>query len=782
MGMMSHRSACVWGRIWLAGALFVLPVTGFAGLAPEAKVLSDNDLWQQTLELAAQGDFDGATKSIQSIKSGGKLTEQVRAWLETYNEKQADRRKLDREDFEKYVGYAKARIEREEYWRALDWTLAAVDCATSREEFLTSDWLTSLVDDSLAKAQQYRKESEWKDAYGIYWRLRELHETEPRYKKLSREALTHLRLEGMFEDDNPWEESIEKVRWKDAERAISYIERYYVEQPVDFKPIAEHGLERLLLLVESKSAQETLEGLKNEADRADFKSRIQKRLEMIRAEPRLDRRTCTEHFRRVVKTINGQTVGLPEALVVSQLMRGALEPLDDFTQIIWPSASKEFDKHTRGDFVGVGISIVKNRDDEIEVVTPLDDTPAYRAGIQAGDIITDVDGKSIKGFSTNKVVGTITGPKGTPVLLTIRRDDKNIDFDLVRARVKIQSVKGVRRDPNNEERWDHWLDEDMGIGYIRVKNFQKNTVEDIENTLSQLPGMRGLLLDLRGNPGGLLDSAWNLSSLFLNRGDTVVSTKGVIKDDDHVFVAPSRGAYSDIPLTVLVDERSASASEIVSGAIRDNHRGLVIGERTFGKFSVQNLISLSRSGAKLKITTAKYFLPSGDSLHREPYAETWGVTPDISVRLVNKEKINVFRMQREADLLGPPKQEAEDEDDEDKSDDDGEAKGETVDISEGHASKSKDEAKPSDKEAASESKDGEEPDDKEKADNKDSKDDEESKEDKLPPLKQPDKNNRPKEDAQLDTALLLMRITLIGETQPTLAKAETTGKKETAKP
>jgi len=352
------------------------------------------------------------------------------------------------------------------------------------------------------------------------------------------------------------------------------------------------------------------------------------------------------------------------------------------------------------------------------------------------------------------VVDVITGPQDTPVTLTIRRGDKNIEFPLVRKKVKIQSVKGWQRD--KDEHWNHWLDKENGIGYIRLTSFQRNTAEDLRNVMSELQaeGLKGLVLDLRWNPGGLLDSAWEVSSMFLQRGDAVVSTKGRIPHEDQELFAPGTGPYADVPLTVLVNDSSASASEIVSGAIRDNHRGIVLGERTFGKFSVQNLIPLP-SGAKLKITTARYYLPSGASLHREPGSETWGVEPEIPLRLVRKEQIVASRARRKADLLGPESPKNDDKAmDQEKGDD----------LSpEGAADAA---GEKSDDEKAAEAKEADEKGEK-------TADAEADQKDKLPPLDQPDEIDRPDTDPQVEAALLLMRLTLLGDKYPTLAKAVT---------
>ena len=704
-----------------------------------------DELWRRSVEQVSRGEFLGAQETISRIPHGLPIVDRVRTWLDDYGSDQEERKRLDREDFAKYVRYAKERIARKEYDYALGWALAAADLAENRDEFLKkTPWLSDLVSDALAVAEKHRQESEWRKAYDSYWRLAELFDREPRYKKLERSALTHLRLDMMFEEGSKWEERIEKVRWEDAEYALECIGFYYVE-PADFKKITESGIEQMLLLAESKSAREHFDGLKNEDDRNDFIARVQRKLDQVRNAPKLDWKDAVRHFRRVVRDINKQTIRLKEELIVSELMRGALEPLDEFTTVIWPQASDEFDKHTRGEFIGVGISIVKNRTtDEIEVVTPLEDTPAYRAGIIAGDIIIKVDGEPIKGLSINKCVHIITGPRNTKVKLTIRRDKKELDFDLTRTKVKIQSVKGFARDEN--EKWKHWINEDERIAYVRLTSFQRNTKEDLENTLAQLSagGLRGLVLDLRGNPGGLLDSAWRVSSLFLKRGENVVSTRGRHANENRRFDVASDGAYADLPMVVLTDENSASASEILAGAIKDNHHGTVVGARTFGKFSVQNLIPLSRSRAKLKLTTARYFLPSGVSLHREPGAEEWGVDADVAIRLVQKEKINLWKMRREADRLGPPKPEVKEEEKKDGDDEAEDAEGSEAE---------KDDADDSDEETKlAEKEDGEE---------------------KLPPLEQPDENTRPMKDPQLDVALLLMRVQLLASEFPTLAAATT---------
>ena len=366
---------------------------------------------------------------------------------------------------------------------------------------------------------------------------------------------------------------------------------------------------------------------------------MERKLRQIQAQDELTYREALMYFRRALD-INEETARLPEAMIVREYTDSSLEKLDEFTSMIWPSDYREFEKHTQGNFIGVGIQIRNKynedlKDTEIVVVSPLEDTPAYRAGIQADDIITKVNGESLVGIPVTKAVTKITGPKGTTVNLTIRRTLENgeqaeLDIPLRREVVEIQSVKSLARSQSDEQQWDFVIDRKMGIGYVRINSFQENTVSQLAEALREAAdrGMRGLILDLRYNPGGLLKSAVQMAELFLPEGARIVSTKG-LRSKEWPVDAEINGRFKDLPLIVLINDASASASEIVSGAIHDHGRGLVIGQRSFGKFSVQNLIRLMHSQAHLKLTTARYYLPSGKSLHREEGATAWGVEPDI---------------------------------------------------------------------------------------------------------------------------------------------------------
>ncbi|HVP10938.1 MAG TPA: S41 family peptidase, partial [Phycisphaerae bacterium] len=336
-------------------------------------------------------------------------------------------------------------------------------------------------------------------------------------------------------------------------------------------------------------------------------------------------------------------------------------PLDEFTSVIWPSEVDEFNKHTRGEFVGVGIQITQPEGSCVRVESPLEDSPAYYAGVKPGDLITEVDGKSTLDMTINQAVREITGEPGTQVTLTIRDGATNEvrKITLTRQKIKIRTVSGYRRDENKPTGWDYFIDRDNKIGYINVSGFMDKTVDDLEQALKQLQseGYRGLILDLRFNPGGLLTSAVRMCELFMKESDPIVQTKGRNRAQNTEIRSRFGQGSNNMPLIILVNEYSASASEIVAGALAGLKEACVVGTRTFGKGSVQNLIPIEDNQAYLKLTTAHYYIPDADLpekwylLHRKPESESWGVEPHIVVKVVPQEITKILRLRRERDLL-----------------------------------------------------------------------------------------------------------------------------------
>jgi len=331
---------------------------------------------------------------------------------------------------------------------------------------------------------------------------------------------------------------------------------------------------------------------------------------------------------------------------------GMLAGLDPFSNFISEEDLDEFNKATRGKFGGIGIQIGM-RYGMLTVISPIEDTPAYRAGVLAGDIITEIEGKSTDGIRLDEAVKSLTGEAGTDVTITVRHPTGETEtITITRAIIEVPTVKGLRRDKDNN--WIYMLDEEKKIGYVRVASFVENSVPDlraaIESMLDQ--GLRGLILDLRFDPGGILKTAVEMTDLFIDHG-VIVKTKGRAAPYWEA-TATKEGTLPYFPMVVLVNQYSASASEIVSGALQDHHRAILIGERTFGKGSVQNVIPLRGEKSALKLTTAKYYLPSGRCIHREQdmtEEDEWGVMPDIVVPMKPEEYVSLIRARQEGEVI-----------------------------------------------------------------------------------------------------------------------------------
>jgi len=310
----------------------------------------------------------------------------------------------------------------------------------------------------------------------------------------------------------------------------------------------------------------------------------------------------------------------PQKLIYGAL-QGMLSSLDKHSQFMDPDTYKEMKVETKGEFGGLGI-VITIKDDLLTIISPIDDTPAYKVGIKAGDKIIKIDGESTKDITLIDAVKKMRGKPGTQCMLTVLREgeQKFLEFTITRAIIKIESIKEAK------------VIEDK-IGYIRLIEFQEKTPEELEKALKQLErkGIESLILDLRNNPGGLLNVAVKVADKFLPENEVIVSTRGRRPEQDIVFKSTSQGAHRDYPLIVLINEGSASASEIVAGAIRDHNRGMLLGHKSFGKGSVQTVIPLS-DGSGLRLTTAKYFTPSGICIH------DIGIEPDILVDLETKEE------------------------------------------------------------------------------------------------------------------------------------------------
>jgi carboxyl-terminal processing protease len=295
-------------------------------------------------------------------------------------------------------------------------------------------------------------------------------------------------------------------------------------------------------------------------------------------------------------------------------LKGMLSSLDPHSQFLDPESYNELKIETEGKFGGIGIEITI-KDGLLTVVTPLEDTPASRAGIKPNDRIVKINQELTRNITLNEAVKKLRGKPGTEVNITVFREQENkiLEFKLIRDIIRLEDVKEAK------------ILEDK-IGYIRITEFRENTSSQLKEALKKLKneGMSALILDLRNNPGGLLDSAVKVASLFIEKGKLILTTKSKNSRQNLTFFAKESSPILDIPMVVLVNQGSASGAEIVAACLKDYKRAIILGEKTFGKGSVQTIFPLS-DGSALRLTTSKYFTPKGSPIHNE------GVTPDIVV-------------------------------------------------------------------------------------------------------------------------------------------------------
>jgi carboxyl-terminal processing protease len=343
--------------------------------------------------------------------------------------------------------------------------------------------------------------------------------------------------------------------------------------------------------------------------------------------------------------------------LMESALKGMLSNLDPHSAYINTSDWKSFKRQIEGKFGGVGMTVEADEESRrLKVIAPMVGTPAYGAGVMAGDLILDIDGASTEGLTIEKAVEQLQGQPGTPVKLNVLHEgaEKPEVLSLTRAIIEIPSVMGDRRKPNDE--WDFMLDHDKKIGYIRITNFIADTADNVKDALEILKkdGMKALVLDLRDDPGGLLSAAVEISDLFVEEGK-IVSTRGR-NTAEKTFEAHKEGTFTGFPMVVLVNHNSASASEILAACLQDHDRALVVGERSFGKGSVQNILDLEDGNSVLKLTVATYWRPSGKNIHRFKNAkesDEWGVSPSpgLDLKMSRDEYHDWFLGRRERDFL-----------------------------------------------------------------------------------------------------------------------------------
>ena len=440
-----------------------------------------------------------------------------------------------------------------------------------------------------------------------------------------------------------------------------------------WQPLLDGGLEALDLLVSTDGMEENFQFLSQPKRVEAFKDMLTTERAALMEQPAriIDRRAYNRIIAKVLEE-NLESVMIPEQVLLKEFGEGATYRLEDvyednYTQIIWPQRLRRFQQQVQGEFVGVGILIRHDDKREIMIVNPLEGSPAARSGIEERDLLVSVNGVPTTGWSLTRAVDEITGPSGEVVNLEVRREgeEETLTIPIVRDVIKIRSVNGWWKESLGDEgtpNWEWFLDKDAGIGYIRLTSFNEDSFRDFLTAVEQLEAegdLKGLIFDIRHNPGGLLDSAVSFSNLFVEDG-TIVSCQ----DRDQVEVwtrtaRPHLAKFVDLPVVVLVNQGSASASEIVSGCLQAHDAAIVLGERTFGKGSVQSLHDVSdRFGqAALKLTTQYYALPpaegetTGRLVHKTPGDDDWGVNPDLLVEMDFAQIDDALKLRKKSDMI-----------------------------------------------------------------------------------------------------------------------------------
>lgn len=567
--------------------------------------------------------------------------------------------------------------------------------STDESAFMADAKITSLITNCDAAAHQAEDAGEWMIANELYARLAALLDKEGSYKEDSDRLNQRLSMIRMYapekfrelvaqhrerhgEDAPPpynpygdtYQEKLAPVNEQAVERALTHAMFKHVDYGGGeaMGPMLVAGLNAIETLVTTHELADVFKGLADDNARGEFLRFVRSQRSKIQDEMQNGGVGLTDMNMTLSRmmSVNKFSVKLSEPALLHEFGNGAMTALDTYTAIIWPDELKRFQRSTRGEFVGVGIQIEMDDLQNIRVVTPLEGTPAQRAGVQTGDLIRKVDGHSTVGFTLDQAVEVITGPANTNVTLTVERgddgDSHELDFTLRRARIELPTVHGWQKVEAGDDTsaWNWFVDKDAGIGYIRLTSFSDNTTQQFDEAIAQMrrKGLNGLVLDLRFNPGGLLDEAVSIANRFIKDG-VIVKTEdadGHVASREFARRLPADKSLANIPVAVLINEGSASASEIVSGAIQaEAHanpalRATLVGRRSFGKGSVQNVFGLD-DASMMKLTTQYYKLQGDKIIHRRPGASVWGIDPDINVEMLPDQIVEAAKIRRDADVL-----------------------------------------------------------------------------------------------------------------------------------
>ncbi len=552
---------------------------------------------------------------------------------------------------------------------------------------------------SLAKNEAALAESknDWMIASELYFRLNSLFDTSGEFKddvqRLSRrlamirmyapERLWEIRNQRRLDEDldalppynafgDDFHEKLQGINSITVRTAIQraadqHVGRKTRRHPdgVSMNDLIISGLEAVKTMATTTDLAEVFNGLNNENNRNELLRTIENEKMRIVSKSSPASGYDLRRALDAVLTTGVSKTGIMEEALLHEFGNGAMSALDDYTAIIWPDELARFRRSTQGEFIGIGVQIQLDELQNVKIVTPLEGTPAQRAGFRSDDIIKKIDGRTAVGLGLDQAVELITGPANTKVNITVERmgDDgepTEVDFTIVRQKIDLPSVKGWSKTGPGDQDWDYFIDKDDKIGYLRLTGFTEDSTREFDGAVSKMKseGLNALILDLRYNPGGLLDQAVHLASRFVPEGMIVktVDGSGITDSLNEAVRVSNRKSLNDFPVIVLVNEGSASASEILSGAIQAGAKkgmvdALVLGNRSFGKGSVQNVYLLPGARAAMKVTTNYYHIDAPRMIHKVPGATVWGIDPDVEIDMLPSQQEDAFLLRREADVL-----------------------------------------------------------------------------------------------------------------------------------
>jgi carboxyl-terminal processing protease len=666
------------------------------------------DRWSDALWQAAKsGDLEAVEAALAQVPeaTAGTSAADLRAIVAARAEHLDATRKAREADMAKALEDLQAERTKGEVTKALT--------AAVRLQTLSDDWaealehaeVRALISDAEKAAAQAEADGDWLVAQEIQFRLRtlfdesgdaavfrrydhKLDEINKRIMLLAQYAPRELwklrkayaerqdpdkpfpEFNDAFGDD--WREQLDGISKGMLSAALMKAANKHISAG-GWEPIVRGGLAAVRVLATTPTLAENFEGMADAAKASMLRDAVDARIEDLARKPReqVGRPDYLSALRTVLQA-NAEGPQIPETVIYREFGDGALEELagrfeDEYTQIIWPEQLRRFEQSIKGDFIGVGIQIRHDDRRDIQVTAPLEGGPAARGGVKSDDRIVAVNGVSTVGWTLNKAVDSITGPAGEEVVLSVRREgaDDPIDIPLKRERIKIRTVNGWWKkalDTAGAPLWDWYADPDAGIGYVRLTSFADDSFTDFQKAVAEMRAerpLRGLILDLRHNPGGRLDSAIQFSNLFIERGPIVAVQDRNRRPVWQQGAEPQRAYLKDLPLVVLVNQGSASASEIVSGVLKSYDRAVVIGERSFGKGSVQEVEECGDQNARaaIKVTTQYYVLPPavGEAewrlVHKKPGSTDWGVAPDLVVKMTPDQIEKSLTLRADADVI-----------------------------------------------------------------------------------------------------------------------------------